>query len=132
MTRKKIIVAAIIVVVLAGIVYANIAFKRTPGTEVNVEKIERRDLEAIVSASGKIQPKKSVSISAETPGKVVNLTVNEGDLVKAGQPLLQIDPRNLETQVQNREASLSAAKSTLDQTKSQADIARTADRKGTR
>ena len=126
MTRKKIIIAAVIVLVLAAIVYANIAFKRTPGTEVNVEKIERRDLEAIVSASGKIQPKKSVSISAETMGKVVNLTVNEGDFVKAGQPLLQIDPRNLETQVQNREASLSAARSTLDQTKSQADNARTA------
>ena len=72
---------------------------------MNVEKIERRDLEAIVSASGKIQPKKSVNISAETMGKVVNLTVNEGDMVKEGQPLLQIDPRNLETQVQNREAS---------------------------
>lgn len=127
MTRKKkIIIGAVIVLVLAGIVYANFAFKRAPGIEINVEKIERRDLEAIVSASGKIQPKKSVSISAETMGKVVNLTVNEGDFVKAGQPLLQIDPRNLETQVQNREASLSAARSTLEQTKAQVENARTA------
>ena len=126
MTRKKIIIGAVIVLVLAAIVYANFAFKRSPGIEVNVEKIERRDLEAIVSASGKIQPKKSVSISAETMGKVVNLTVNEGDFVKAGQPLLQIDPRNLETQVQNREASLSAARSTLEQTKAQVENARTA------
>src|SRR5260221_2737452 len=124
MSRKKILIAAGVVVVLGGIVYANFAFKRTTGAEVTTEKIERRDLEAIVSASGKIQPKKSVQISAETMGKVVGLTVNEGDIVKAGQPLLQIDPRNLETQVQNREASLATARSTLDQTKSQVDSAR--------
>src|SRR5207237_888472 len=67
----------------------------------------------------KIQPKKIVQISAETVGKVVNLGVKEGDMVKAGQALLQIDPRNIETQVQNREASLATARSTLDQTKSQ-------------
>jgi len=126
MNRKKIIIGAVILVVLAGIVYANFAFKRTPGIEVNVEKIEKRDLEAIVSASGKIQPKKSVQISAETMGKVVNLDVDEGEFVKAGQPLLQIDPRNLETQVQNRDASLSAARSTLEQTKAQAENARMA------
>src|ERR1043166_2625589 len=112
MTRtKKIIISAIVVVLLGAIAYANFAFKRTTGTEVTVDKIARRDLEAMVTASGKIQPKKSVQISAETMGKVVNLSVNEGDMVKVGQPLLQIDPRTLETQVQNREASLATARS---------------------
>ena len=52
-------------------------------------------------------------------GKVVNLTVKEGDVVKTGQPLLEIDPRNLETAVQNREASLATARSQLEQTKAQ-------------
>jgi HlyD family secretion protein len=118
-TAKKSIVAGIVVLTIGGIVYANFAFKREAGLEVTVEKIEKRDLEAIVSASGKIQPKKIVQISAETVGKVVNLAVKEGDMVTAGQPLLQIDPRNLETQVQNREASLATAKSTLEQTRSQ-------------
>jgi HlyD family secretion protein len=60
-----------------------------------------------------------VDISAETMGKVVNLAVNEGDIVTKGQPLLQIDPRNLETAVLNREASLASARSQLDQTKAQ-------------
>ena len=123
---KKVFIAVGIIAVLGGIVYANFAFKRTAGTEVTVDKIEQRDLEAIVSASGKIQPKKSVQISAETMGKVVNLSVREGDIVKAGQPLLQIDPRTLETQVQNHEASLATARSMLDQTKSQVDTAKVA------
>jgi HlyD family secretion protein len=123
---KKVVIAAVGVAVLGAMVYANFAFKRNTGAQVTAEKIERRDLEAIVSASGKIQPKKSVQISAETVGKVVDLQVNEGDRVKAGQPLLQIDPRNLETQVQNREASLGTARSTLDQTRSQVDSAKVA------
>ena len=54
-----------------GLAYANLGLKRTTGVAVTVEKIEARDLEAIVSASGKIQPKRSVNISAETMGKVV-------------------------------------------------------------
>jgi HlyD family secretion protein len=114
--KKKIIIGAIIVVVLAGLAWANTSLRRTPGVSVTVEKIETRDLEAIVSASGKVQPKRSVNISAETMGKVVNLAVNEGEPVKRGQLLLEIDPRNLETQVQNREASLATARSQLDQT----------------
>ena len=117
--KKKIIIGVIVVVVLAGLAWANMSFRRTTSVSVTVEKIETRDLEAIVSASGKVQPKRSVNISAETMGKVVNLTVNEGDPVKRGQLLLEIDPRNLETQVQNREASLATARSQLDQTAAQ-------------
>lgn len=117
--KKKIIFGLIAVLVLGGLAYANLGLKRPTGVSVNTEKIETRDLEAIVSASGKVQAKRSVNISAETMGKVVSLDVREGDLVKQGQMLLQIDARNLETQVQNREASLASAKLQLDQTRAQ-------------
>jgi HlyD family secretion protein len=50
--------------------------------------------------------------------------VVEGEEVKVGQPLLEIDPRNLETAVQNREASLATARSTLEQTRTQVENAR--------
>jgi HlyD family secretion protein len=123
---KKVLIALGIIVVLGVVVYFNTAFKRTPGVSVTTEKVERRDLESVVSASGKIQPKRSVNISAETMGKVVDLSVNEGDYVKAGQPLLQIDPKNLETNVENREASLATQRSQLEQTKSQVENAKLA------
>jgi HlyD family secretion protein len=120
MTRKKKWLIGIgIVVVLAALAYANLGMKGQTGINVNVEKIQARDLESIVSASGKIQPKGSVNISAETMGKVVALEVREGDAVTKGQLLLQIDAKNLETQVQNREASLSSAKFLLEQTQGQ-------------
>ena len=65
-----------------------------------------RDLEAIVSASGKIDPKKTVNISAQSMGRVTRLAVNEGDRVKAGQFLLQIDPVAAESAVRRDEASV--------------------------
>ena len=113
--KKKILIGVGILVVLAAIVYANIAFKRTEGVTVNTEAVQKRRLESIVSASGKIQPKRSVNISADTSGRVTELAVNEGDRVKKGQFLLQIDPRNLRTRVLSGEASLQAASSTADQ-----------------
>jgi len=127
MTRKKKWLIGIgIIVVLAALAYANMGLNRPTGTQVTVEKIEARDLESIVSASGKIQPKRSINISAETMGKVMNLHVREGDLVKKGQLLLQIDSKNLEANVQNREASLASAKLQLEQTRGQIDNSKVA------
>jgi HlyD family secretion protein len=72
-----------------------------------------RNLEAIVSASGKVQPKRFVNISADTVGRVTQLAVNEGDRIKAGQFLIEVDPRNLRNAVQRTEASLAAAQSQI-------------------
>jgi HlyD family secretion protein len=126
MTRKKWLVALGLVVVLGGLAYANFRFHRTTNISVTAEKITRHDLQAIVTASGKIQPKRQVNISAETVGKVVNLDVDEGDIVKVGQPLMQIDPRILQNTVANHEASLATARSQLDQTKAQVQSSRLA------
>jgi HlyD family secretion protein len=126
MKRRKVIIGIALVVVLGLLAWANLGLRRPSGTTVTVEKIDTRDLEAIVSASGKIQPKRSVNISAETPGKVVRVAVNEGEYVSRGQLLLEIDPKNLETRVQNSEASLASARSQLAQTKAQIENAKVA------
>jgi HlyD family secretion protein len=126
MTGKKLIIGVLLVAGLAAIVATNLSFQPSTGIEVTTEAVAARDLEAIVTASGTIQPKRSVNISAETMGKVVELAVVEGQEVKAGQHLLQIDPRNLETQVQNREASLASARSQLEQTRAQIENSRVA------
>jgi HlyD family secretion protein len=68
-----------------------------------------------VSASGKVQPKKSINISANQMGRVTRLAVQEGQRVKAGQFLLEIDPRQLEGQLQRGQASVAAAQSGLAQ-----------------
>ena len=124
--NKKILIGVGVAVALGGIAYANVRFKRVVGVTVNTEAIRKRDLKAIVSASGKIQPKRFVNISADTSGRVTDLAVKEGDRVKQGQFLLQIDPRNLRTRVTSGEASLGAARSQLEQMRLSLDSMRTA------
>src|SRR5688572_18130558 len=113
MTRKKIIIAALVVVVGAAVIAANVYFRREQGITVTTEAIRGRDLDALVSASGRVQPKKRVNISAQRPGRVTRLDVEEGERVKEGQFLLEIDPRSLEGQLQRGEAQVAAAQSGL-------------------
>jgi HlyD family secretion protein len=119
--NKKILIGVGIVVILGAIVFANLKFKQQTGTTVNVEAIQKRDLQAIVSASGKIQPHDTVNISADTMGRVTDLAVDEGYRVTKGQFLLQIDPRNLSSQVNQTQASLGAARATMEQLRVQAE-----------
>jgi len=124
MSRKNILIVIGVVLVAAAVVAANVYFKRDSGLTVTTEGIKARDLEAIVSASGKIQPKRLVKISAETPGRVVNLAVNEGDRVKVGQFLLQIDPKSLRTRVDSGAASLEAAERQIEQLRQSTETAK--------
>jgi HlyD family secretion protein len=119
MTRRNrnILIAAAVVTVGGAVVAANLWFRKDKGIAVTTEAIKTRDLDAVVSASGKIQPKRLVQISADAPGRVVNLAVNEGDRIKKGQFLLQIDPKSLRTRVDSGTASLQAAQASLEQLK---------------
>jgi HlyD family secretion protein len=124
MTGKKILITIGVLLVGAAVVAANLWYQRDSAPTVTVEAIRARDLEAIVSASGKIQPNRLVNISAETSGRVVELAVNEGDRVTRGQFLLQIDPKSLRTRVDGGTASLEAAEASLDQTRQAVQTAR--------
>jgi HlyD family secretion protein len=115
--KKKILIGVGILAVLAAIVYANLNFTKTGGLSVTTEKIALRDLEAIVTASGTIQPIRSMNVGAESPGRVVDLQVREGDTVTQGQFLLQVDPRNLQIQSDSQTAGLAAARSQIEETR---------------
>jgi HlyD family secretion protein len=112
---KKVLIGLVVAAIGGGVVYANLYYRKQEGKAVAVEAVKARDLEAIVSASGKIQPKRSVNISADTMGRVTNLAVEEGQVVRRGDFLLQIDPRNLQSAYQRGEASVAVAGATLEQ-----------------
>lgn len=124
MKRSRIVVLAVLLLVGVGATAATLWFRREKIPIVATEVIRTRDLESIVSASGKIQPKRLVNISADTSGRVVNLAVNEGDRVAKGQFLLQIDPKSLRTRVEGGAASLQAAEASLDQLRQGVETAR--------
>jgi HlyD family secretion protein len=122
--NKKILIGVGVLAILGAIGFANFKFKRTEGVTVNTEAIKKRNLEAIVSASGKIQPKRSVNISADTMGRVTSLAVEEGNRVDKGQFLLQIDPKNLASAFNQSEASLAASRSQMEQLRVSAESAK--------
>lgn len=125
MNAKKILIGVAILVVGAGLVGANVYFKKDSGVTVQVEKVEKRNLEAIVSASGKIQARTTINISANTMGRVMKLAVDEGDIVKQGQFLLEIDPRAAKTQVERTDAGMSVQRTAVEQAKVQLESSKT-------
>ncbi|PYQ11391.1 MAG: hypothetical protein DMH00_08445 [Acidobacteria bacterium] len=112
---KKIAIAGTVVLAIAALVAVNLKFERRKRVTVQTEKIAMRRLKSVVTASGKIKPKKQVNISASTIGKVTKLAVAEGDLVTQGQFLLEIDPAPLAEQVSALKSSIASARAALTQ-----------------
>jgi HlyD family secretion protein len=108
--RGKVIsgsVAGIALIALAGV---GIASQRESALDVRTEVVERRDLVSMVTASGIIQPKRKVDISADVSGRVVQLAVVEGQTVDRGDFLLRIDPTAFEAAVRRAEAMVAQAR----------------------
>jgi HlyD family secretion protein len=77
---------------------------------VQTGKAQRMDLTAVVSASGEIKPKTYVNIGANAFGKITKLYVREGDRVKQGQILAQLENVQPEADVNATQASLEASR----------------------
>jgi HlyD family secretion protein len=90
---------------------------RNKATEVRIEKVQRRDLVASVTASGQVQPHTKVDISADISGRIVRLAVKEGQMVTAGQFLLEIDPSQYRASVERATAAVASARSQAAQAK---------------
>src|SRR5881628_3332351 len=107
--RSKVLVGAGALVLIVAIVAISAAARRDRGQEVRFETTGRRDLVAAVTASGKIQPKKKVDVSADITGRITRISVREDDLVQKGQFLLQIDATIYQANLQRAQAAMSSA-----------------------
>lgn len=82
-------------------------------TKVQTDKVKKSDLTAFVTANGKIEPKTKVKISAYVPAKIVRLPVKEGDKVRRGQLLVQLDPLGYQASLDQAKASLQSSQARL-------------------
>jgi HlyD family secretion protein len=109
MSRKRKIAIGIGVLAVVVITGLSLAGRGEEGVQVRVEEVGRKDLVARVTATGHVEPKTSVDISADVSGRIVELTIEEGDDVVEGQLLLVIDPARFEAAVDRAEAGLADA-----------------------
>lgn len=103
------LIAGVLVAVAAGVAWMGAQKSRNKATEVRMEPVGRRDLVATVTASGTIKAKAQVDISADVTGRILEIAVKEGELVRKGQFLMRIDPVQFEGAVSRGEAALSSA-----------------------
>jgi HlyD family secretion protein len=115
--RNKIIIILAVVAVIVVFVLVNLLKSGGKSFKVEVEKVKKGDITAIVTASGKIQAKRDVKISAYVVSKIIDLPVKDGDAVKKGQLLVQLDPTRYKAEVEQAEAQMRMAEANSEQTK---------------
>ncbi len=112
MKRKQVWIlgGALVALVVIGVAAASMQDK---GLGVQIAKVGRQNIQAKVSANGKVQAVTKADISANLIGQVTRLAVKEGDKVTKGQFLLEIDPRSAQASTNALQAAMQAAKSDL-------------------
>ena len=106
---RKIWLSAVSVVLLGGLIFLGIHLSRRGVVTVQSGRVVRQDLVSQVTASGEIRPKTFVNVGANAFGKIVKLYVKEGDRVRRGQMLAQLENVQSLADVDATRASLTAA-----------------------
>ena len=100
---------------VGSLIAASSAKRGNKAVEVRIEDVQKRDLVASVTASGQIRPQTKVDIASDVSGKITKLAVKEGQMVTAGQFLLEIDPTNYKAAVDRAEAAIASSRAQLAQ-----------------
>src|SRR5258708_38078538 len=108
-TWKKIAIGIGVALVLAIIVGITVHQSGKNVVTVQSGRVQRQDLSAVVSASGEIKPKTYVNIGANAFGKITHLFVKEGEHVRKGQVLAQLENVQSSADVNTNQASFQAA-----------------------
>jgi len=109
-TWQKIAIGAGAAVVLSSIVGFTVYQSHKNVVTVQTGKAQRQNLASVVTASGEIKPKTYVNIGANAFGKITRLYVKEGERVKQGQTLAQLENVQASADMDGMQASLQAAR----------------------
>lgn len=116
MKRKRWLWIGAGVVVVGALVAVNLARSAKGKVEaVQVAKVRVEDVTAMVRAPGKIEPRVQVKVSADIMGKIVRLAVKEGDRVRKGQLMLQLDDAQYRSSSQQAQAAVATARARLNE-----------------
>ena len=115
---KKLLILIGVVALVGVIAFVSVKNATRRGAKVYEEEVKKvESISSTVKASGEIQPKVYVNISSQVPGQIVELRVKEGDQVRKGDVLLQLDPAQYHSSVVRLEANLRMAGINLEREK---------------
>jgi HlyD family secretion protein len=115
----------IAIVLMAGVVFYALGSMRprpTPPTRVQTATVQKRTITRVVSAAGKLEPRRKVNVSANITGTLVDLQVGIGSVVKKDQYIGQIETTRYKAVVAQQQAQTNAAGS--DVRRAMANVAR--------
>ncbi len=102
----KIIILILALVVIAGLIIFNVKKSSGKTIPVDVEKVEREQIIQKINASGTLAPAVQVKKSAKVSARIINITVKEGDMVKNGDLLVELDSKRYEAAYDQAYSSL--------------------------
>src|SRR5437016_4458589 len=109
--KKKIIIGVSALVVLVLVIVISVVATRKDEPEVTTVKVDvRPELKSTVTASGEVRPVRYIKLTSEVPGRILEIYVNPGDQVTKNQPLVRIDPTQLQS---SQEAQFAATQASL-------------------
>ncbi len=107
--RKKIILTVSLLLAVGVGAYGVWSYMNKPDPQAQAARpvaVTRGNIEEVVTAQGKLEPKEYVNVGAQVSGQIQELFVDIGDNVKLGDPIAIIDPEVYEAQVAGDEAQL--------------------------
>ncbi len=113
MKNKKVWMAVGAIVIIALVVWMCSGGKKEEKVEFETSKVERRNINTSVTATGTIEPVTSVTVGTQVSGIVSKLYVDYNSIVKKGQVIAELDKTNLISELNRAKADLTSAQSTL-------------------
>ncbi len=118
--RKKIIIGIVAGVLLLSIILISIFAGRKDVPEATIVKLEtKKELRSTVTASGEVRPIQFINLTSEVAGRIEEIYVKAGDVVTKGQPLVRLDPDQLQSNTDAQTAAFQAAQNESQVTRSQ-------------
>ncbi len=116
---KRVLIILTSCILITSLVIVTKSCKGNDAIKVSAEKVSRRNITEVVSASGKIQPEKEVKISSDVSGEIVEIYVKEGDKVTKGMLLCKINPDIYQSSLERVNAGVNISKAQLEGAKAQ-------------
>jgi HlyD family secretion protein len=114
---KRALITIAVLIALGSILAASVVRRngQSRGVEVRAEKVERRAITHVVKATGQIDPRVKVNVSAHVVARIEKVHAREGDEVVAGQPFIELERDTFVASHNRAKAQLAMAETAVSQ-----------------